>query len=139
MRIEPAKENLSMSAQETTDNKRSEIRFKAFIVHLILNGDVEEALEQLAKHYNVSVPRIKLGLPKRHGAKTLGCYTVKSQTIHVLNSDVLKEPFIILHEFYHHLRTSIDKKHRGTEKYASQFARGYIEAYKNLVKLGSQS
>lgn len=127
-----------MPIQEPTDNKRSETRFKAFIVHLILNGNVEKALEQLAKHYNVSVPRIKLGLPKRHGTKTLGCYATKSQTIHVLNSDVLKEPFIILHEFYHHLRTSIDRKHRGTEKYASQFAHDYVEAYKNLVKPRSQ-
>jgi hypothetical protein len=50
----------------------------------------------------------------------------KNKTIHVLNSDVLKDPFVILHEFYHHLRTSIDRKHRGTEKYASKFARDFI-------------
>jgi hypothetical protein len=118
-----------MCTQET-DDKRFETQFKAFVVHLILNGNVEEALEQLAKHYHVSLPRIKVGLPGRHRTKALGCYTAKNRTIHVLSSDVLKEPFIILHEFYHHLRTSIDKKHKGTEKYASQFARDFILAYK---------
>jgi hypothetical protein len=106
--------------------KCSEAQFKVFVVHLILNGNVEEALEQLAKHYNVSPPRLKVGLPKRHGTGARGCYTPRSQTIHVLNSEALKDPFIILHEFYHHMRTSIDKKHRGTEKYASQFARDFI-------------
>jgi len=123
-----------MRTQKTADRKRSETQFKAFVVHLILNGNAEEALEQLAKHYNVSLPIIQVGLPGRHRTKALGCYTAKNQTIHVLNSDVLKEPFTILHEFYHHLRTSIDKKHKGTEKYASQFARDFILAYKILTK-----
>ncbi len=109
-----------------TDFERSEIPFKALVVKLILNGNAEEALEQLAKHYNVDSPRVKVGLPARHGLKTLGCYIAKDRTIHVLNSDVLKDPFVILHEFYHHMRTSIDKKHRGTEKYANQFARDFI-------------
>jgi hypothetical protein len=122
-----------MCAQETTDDERSETQFKAFIVHLILNGNVEEALEQLAKHYYVSLPRMKVGLPRRHRTKALGCYTAKNHTIHVLSSDVLREPFIVLHEFYHHLRTSIDKKHRGTEKYASQFAQDFILTYKMLT------
>jgi hypothetical protein len=111
---------------QNTVDKCSDAQFKALVVHLILDGNVEEALELLAKRYNVSPPRIKVGLPERHGTKARGCYTPKSGTIHVLNSEVLKDPFIILHEFYHHLRTSIDKKHRGTEKYASQFARDFI-------------
>jgi hypothetical protein len=115
-----------MCARENVNSKRSQIQFKAFVVHLILNGNVEEALEQLAEHYNVSPPRIQVGLPRRQGTKALGCYAANSQTIHVSNSDVLKDPYVILHEFYHHLRTSIDKKHRGTEKYASQFAQNFI-------------
>ena len=125
-----------MRTQETTDEKHSEIQFKAFIVHLILNGNVEEALEQLAKHFHISLPRIKVGLPGRHRTKALGCYSAKNHTIHVVSSDVLKEPFIILHEFYHHLRTSIDRKHKGTEKYASQFAQDFILAYKIHAKIG---
>jgi len=113
-------------------NKASELEFKALVVRLILNGKVEEALELLAKHHRVVLPKIKVGLPRHHGKKALGCYAAKNQTICLLNSDVVKDPFIILHEFYHHLRTSIDKKHRGTESYANSFAREFIEAYRSF-------
>lgn len=102
---------------------------KTLIVWLILNGRAEEALEQLAKQYNVAFPKLKVGLPKRHRRNTLGCYTPENQTIYVLNSDVLNEPYVIIHEFYHHLRTSVDKKHRGTEKYANEFAKEFLNAH----------
>lgn len=110
-----------------------ETKFKALVVWLILNGKAEEALKLLAKHYHIDVPKIKVGLPKGRKKNTFGCYTVKNETISVLNSDTLKEPFTVLHEFYHHLRTAtVDKKHRGTEKNASGFAKEFIEAY-NLM------
>jgi hypothetical protein len=104
-----------------------EPRFEAIVVQLILQGKTEEALEQLARYYNVGIPKIKVGLPKGNRSKVLGCYASKNQTIYALNSDVLKDPFIILHEFYHHLRTSPDKRHKGTEKLASRFAKEFIE------------
>jgi hypothetical protein len=110
-----------------------ERRFKARIVFLIANGQTEEALEQLAEHYKVQVPKLRVGLPKKHKKKTLGCYDPRSRTISVLNSDLLKEPFTILHEFYHHVRTGLDVKHRGTEKYANEFATEYIQAYKAVA------
>jgi hypothetical protein len=109
-----------------------EAEFKAFIVWLILNGNVEKALEQLAKHYSVNAPQIRVGLPKGRRKDVFGCYAARNETISVLNSDVLKEPFTVLHEFYHHLRTSVDKKHRGTEKNAGEFAKEFIEAYKSV-------
>jgi hypothetical protein len=108
-------------------------RFKARVVWLIANGQVEKALEELAGHYRVEVPRLRVGLPKRHKKKALGCYSAKSKTISVLNSDVLKEPFVILHEFYHCVRTGLDVKHRGTERYANEFAMEFIRAYKSLM------
>ncbi len=105
--------------------------FKPLIVWLILNGKPEQALELLAKAYKVNVPKLKVGLPKKHKVKAYGCYTAKTQTISVLNSDVLANPFVILHEFYHHLRCkAVDKMHRGTEKNADLFAKQFIEAYK---------
>ena len=107
-----------------------EPEFEALVVQLILNGKVEKALELLAKHYSVGLPRIKVGLPKGHRTNTYGCYTAKNQTIYVLNSDALRDPFIILHEFYHHLRTRLDKGHKGTEKLASRFAKEFIETYR---------
>ena len=110
-----------------------EQRFKAIIVWLILNGKVERALEILAKKHRVRVPIIEVGLPKRDKRKALGCYNGKKRMISVLNSDTLKNPFVILHEFYHHLRTSDDAKHRGTEKYANAFAKEFIEAYRSVA------
>jgi hypothetical protein len=118
-----------MRRERNALDKYSEIEFRASVVRLILNGKAEKALGQLAEHYNADLPRIRVGLPNRHRKNTLGCYTAKNQTISVLNSDMLKEPAVVLHEFYHHLRTSIDKKHRGTENYACKFAMEFIEAY----------
>lgn len=112
-------------------------KFKALIVWHILNGKAENALKLLAKYYNVDVPKIKIGLPKRHKRKTFGCYSAEKKTIFVLNNNILKEPFIILHEFYHHLRTTSDRKHKGTEKYADKFAKEFIQAYKLMTTRGS--
>jgi len=116
--------------------KRGQIleqNFKALIVYLILNGNVEEALELLGEHYGVEVPKLRVGLPKGRKKKVLGCYVARNRTICVLNSDVFREPFVVLHEFYHHLRTALDRKHRGNERYADEFAREFIEAYKLMA------
>lgn len=118
-----------MREQEIKDENGLEQQFKIRIVWLVASGDVEKALQLLAKHFDVSVPKLKIGLPKRHRLKTLGCYIPQNETIYLLNSGTLNNPSVILHEFYHHLRTSIDKKHRGTEKYANRFAKGFIAAY----------
>jgi hypothetical protein len=67
-------------------------------------------------------------MPKRHG-KDAGCYVASKKTIYVSDRDNLYNPYLILHEFYHHLRTT-DKKHKGTEKYANRFAEEYVETYK---------
>ena len=102
--------------------------FKSAIVLLILNGKAEEALVRLAKYYNVNTPKLKVGLPKGHKTLVYGCYTSKTETISVLNSDLLCNPFVILHEFYHHLRSrNVDKIHKGTEKKANKFALDFIE------------
>ena len=108
--------------------------FKPLIVWLILNGKPEEALILLSKNYKVAVPEIKVGLPKGHKIKAFGCYTAKNQTISVLNSDILVNPFVILHEFYHHIRSkAVDRMHRGTEKNADKFAMAFLEAYRSAL------
>lgn len=106
----------------------SEDLFKAKIVQLILMKEPLEAIEALSHHYGVDVPRLKVGMPKKY-SKKVGCYVSKTKTIHVMNQEKLEEPFVILHEFYHHLRTQ-DEKHRGTEKHANKFAEDFIEAFK---------
>lgn len=104
--------------------------FKPLIVWLILNGRAEEALALLAKTNKVNTPKLKIGLPKGHRKNIFGCYTPRNETISVLNSDTLGNPFVILHEFYHHLRThSVEKQHKGTEKNANKFATEFLQEY----------
>lgn len=111
-----------MTSQNNFDRPR--------VVWLILNQDAEQALVLLAEHYKVAVPKLRVGLPKGHRKGICGCYTSKNQTISVLNSDMLGNPFVILHEFYHHLRSkSVDKQHRGTEKNADKFASEFLRDY----------
>jgi hypothetical protein len=105
---------------------------KSIVVWLILNRRTEEALMLLAKHYKTATPRLKVGLPKGHRKNISGCYTPKNATISVLDSDTLGNPFVIIHEFYHHMRTSIDKKHKGTERNADQFAIEFLREYQTV-------
>src|SRR4030067_1796242 len=105
---------------------------KPKIVWLILNQDAEQALILLAKHYNVNVPKLKVGLPKGHRKNIGGCYTSKNQTISVLNSDALGNPFVILHEFYHHFRSkSVTQPHKGAETNADKFAAEFLKEYQS--------
>jgi hypothetical protein len=113
--------------------------FKPYIVSLILNGKTEDALDLLAKEYSVSVPYLKVGLPKGHKNTAYGCYNAKNQTISVLNSDIFVNPFVILHEFYHHIRSKgVDKVHKGTEGNADKFAKDFIVQYQ-IIAINMQS
>ena len=108
----------------------TQTNFKPAIVYLILNKQTEQALELLSKNYGVEVPKLKVGLPKGHTRNAYGTYAAKNQTICVLDSEVFGNPFVILHEFYHHLRSkSVDKQHKGTEKNADKFAVEFIREY----------
>ena len=106
--------------------------FKAKIVQMILMGNAEGALKALSEFYKVGTPHLKVGMPKKH-SKNIGCYVSKTKTIHVKDREKLCDPFVILHEFYHHLRTQ-HGKHKGTEKYANKFAMDYIKAFRDSRK-----
>ena len=109
--------------------------FKPAVVWLILNKQTEEALALLAKHYKVDTPNLKIGLPKGHKNNVYGTYSSKNQTISLLNSDMIGNPFVVLHEFYHHLRTkSVDKQHKGTERNADKFAIEFLREYEAAAK-----
>jgi hypothetical protein len=112
-----------------TDN---DLQFKAKIVQLILKKETDEAIKILSDHYKIEAPYLKVGMPKKSG-KSAGCYVSKTKTIHVANRDKLTDPFVILHEFYHHLRTH-GREHLGTEKHADRFALEFIEAYQTSSK-----
>lgn len=108
--------------------------WRAKIVHAILNGRPEEALEDLSKTYGVTVPKVKIGRVKGFGS-ALGCYVAKEKTIYISSREHMFDPYVILHEFYHHLR-NVGGKQRGVEKYADGFARDFVSSYEQMLSEG---
>lgn len=106
---------------------------KAKVVHMILNRNTEEALQKLSKFYNVTPPEIVVGTIKGKRRTVYAVYVQKERRIYVINSDVFYNPFIILHEFYHHIRTRAGV-HRGSEKHANMYAKSFIDSYKKIVE-----
>ena len=106
---------------------------KAKIVHMILNRNTEEALQKLSKFYNVTPPEIAVGTIKGKRRTVYAVYVQKERRIYVINSDVFYNPFIVLHEFYHHIRTRAGV-HRGSEKHANMYAKSFIDSYKKIVE-----
>lgn len=106
---------------------------KAKIVHMILNRNTEDALQKLSKFYNVTPPEIVVGTIKGKRKTVYAVYVQKERRIYVINSDVFYNPFIILHEFYHHIRTRAGV-HRGSEKHANMYAKSFIDSYKKIVE-----
>jgi hypothetical protein len=109
-----------------------DLAFRVKIVALILSSDTEEALELLSRRYGVAEPKLLVGMPKRY-SKNPACYVAKTQTIHVFHREILLNPHVILHEFYHHLR-NVANAQGGIEKYADRFAKNYLQAYRESAK-----
>src|ERR671927_1626191 len=78
---------------------------KAKIVYMILNKRTEEALEYLSNLYNTITPEIVVGTVKGKRKTVYAVYVQKESKIYAINSDIFYNPFVILHEFYHHIRT----------------------------------
>src|ERR687896_630860 len=105
---------------------------KAKIVHMILNKKTEEALQILSRLYNRSPPEIVVGTIKGKRRSVYAVYVQKESTIYTINSDIFYNPFVVLHEFYHHIRSK-GGIHRGSEKHANMFATDFIDAYKKIA------
>ncbi len=101
--------------------------WKSAIVTKIIDGRTEEALVLLSQHYCVVTPGLKVGRVKGYSS-ALGCYQARTKTIYISKNDYFNNPFVILHEFYHHLRTR-GGVHRGVEKGADRFAEEFIQTY----------
>jgi hypothetical protein len=106
---------------------------KAEIVHMILNGKTEEALRSLSKFYKTKTPEIVVGTIKGKRRSVYAVYVQKESRIYAINSDIFCNPFVVLHEFYHHLRTRRGV-HRGSEKRANMYAKGFIDSYKKAAR-----
>ncbi|MCD6196054.1 MAG: hypothetical protein J7J82_04635 [Staphylothermus sp.] len=100
---------------------------RAIAVKYILDGEAEKAIRLLSRFYGVVEPKIKIGLPRKY-KNALGCYDPKKRIIYLKSSAQYKDPFVILHEFYHHLRSTTGK-HRGTEKNADRYALDSLRYY----------
>ena len=100
----------------------------AKIVYKILNRDTEQALSDLSDLYNIRAPEIVVGTIKGKRKTVYAVYVQNENRIYALNSDIFYNPFVVLHEFYHHLR-SRGGVHRGSEKNANMYAKKFIEAY----------
>ncbi len=109
----------------------SDVAVRAKAVALILLGETERALEMLSKFYGVPTPRVKVGLPKGR-AGVLGCYVPSKRVIYLKSSEEYRNPFVVLHEFYHHIRYFAGK-HRGTERGANEYALKSIQHFKELA------
>lgn len=59
--------------------------------------------------------------------------TLAPSKIYAINSDVFYIPFVVLHKFYHHIRTK-GGVHRGSEKHANRYAKDFIDAYRKIVR-----
>lgn len=103
----------------------SDQEFHARIVGCILDGRPEHALKLLSEYYDVREPGLRVGSVKGH-RKVLACYVEKERRIYLSRSELLTDPFIILHEFYHHLRASSTGRSRQVDKRADLFALNFI-------------
>src|ERR671922_2457371 len=111
---------------------------KAKVVSMILNKRTEEALQHLSKFYGMTPPEIVVGTVKGKRKTVYAIYVQKESKIYAINSDVFYNPFIILHEFYHHIRTK-GGIHRGSEKNANIYAKSFIDAYNGIIKQITES
>ncbi len=115
--------------------KEELIRMKA--VKMIVEGRCEEALKLLSEFYGVETPAVRVGLPKGH-ARALGCYDPYRRLICLKSSREFYDPFVVMHEFYHHLRF-FGGKHRGTERGANEYALNSIKYYlRTFLMLGGK-
>ncbi len=93
---------------------------------MILSGDTEAAIDLACELFGIASPKLRVGLPKGEG-RVYACYRPDNKTIYFANGDLTRNPFVTMHEFYHHLRIH-QGKHRGTEKLADKFAMTFILA-----------
>ncbi len=106
---------------------------KAKIVQMILDKKTEEALQSLGEFYKVNPPQIVVGTIKGKRKTVYAVYVQKERRIYCINSDIFYNPFIVLHEFYHHIRTT-GGIHRGSEKHANMYAKSFVDSYNKIIE-----
>ncbi len=105
---------------------------KASVVATILDSRTEDAFEMLCEWYRVQRPRLGIGVVEGRTKGVAAVYSVRRKEILAARREFLYDPFVMIHEFYHHLR-STSGRHKGTEKQADRFALDFIAAYQKVV------
>ncbi|MDE1829871.1 MAG: hypothetical protein KGI25_06085 [Thaumarchaeota archaeon] len=108
---------------------------KAKIVKMILDGATEDALGKLSEFYRVETPKIAVGTIKGKRRTVYAVYRPSEKKIYALNSDIFCNPFVILHEYYHHIRSKLGV-HKGSERRANMYAQEFIDSYARIMKMG---
>jgi hypothetical protein len=106
---------------------------KVSVVALILDSRPEEAIQLLSRWHKVRPPKLGVGVFEGRTKGVAAVYSPGRQEILAAKREYLYDPFVIVHEFYHHLRSSGGKQ-RGTERQADMFAADYIAAYNRKVQ-----
>jgi hypothetical protein len=109
----------------------SDRELHARVVSYILDNRPEYALKLLSEYYGVSEPGLRVGSVKGH-RKVVACYVEKERRIYLSRSELLTDPFVILHEFYHHLRASSTAGSKQVDKRADLFALNFIRDSKRF-------
>ncbi|MGP8124870.1 MAG: ImmA/IrrE family metallo-endopeptidase [Nitrososphaerales archaeon] len=112
--------------------KGSEEEMKASVVAMILDSRTEDALDLLSKWYRIERPRLGVGVVAGRNKGVAAVYSLRRKEILAANREYFYNPFVIIHEFYHHLR-SRSGRHRGTEKEADRFAIDFIMVYQRIA------
>jgi hypothetical protein len=108
------------------------------VVRLILDKKTEDALTLLSSFYKVATPQIKVGTIKGKRKTVYAVYVGRERKIYAMNSDIFYNPFIVLHEFYHHLRSQ-GREHRGSEDYANKYAKHFLHSYLSVLRSNANS
>ena len=113
-------------------------KMQALIVNLILNKRTEKSLQLLSNFYSIQAPEVVVGTLKGKRKTVHAVYVGNQRRIYATNSEIFYNPFVILHEFYHHLRFR-GMEHRGSEKSANKFALNFINSYRSQFAMGNKS
>lgn len=122
----------------TAPLKRSEDEMKASVVAMILDSRTEDALDLLSKWYRIERPKLGVGVVEGRTKGIAAVYSLRRKEILAAKREFLYNPFVMVHEFYHHLRSRTGH-HRGTEKEADRFAIDFIRTYQRLALEGSRA
>ncbi|MGG6459922.1 MAG: hypothetical protein ACM3JQ_00705 [Candidatus Eiseniibacteriota bacterium] len=103
------------------------------VVNLILNKKTEEALSLLSSFYKIATPEIRVGTVKGKRKTVYAVYVPRERRIYASTSDIYYNPFIVLHEYYHHLRSQ-GTVHRGSEDHANKYAKEFLLSYAQTLR-----